>query len=229
MLEMSMSSAAPELGVLGLQEQEPRTLLENPAETPTVFDRLRGAFSRVVEYVGDVSDRIPTPSAWAAARVGAGTLALVGGGDALASTANAKIVVGQSINGVKLGETQPQVQAALGQPASTNSVGNQGSAWFYSDRSSVGFNTALTVDSLVTYSSKQKTNKDIGVGSSLKATRKAYPKVKCESSAAFLGPGSAQCTIKTNYGGKPVLTVIDFRKPNAAEEVDVEFESAENN
>jgi outer membrane protein assembly factor BamE (lipoprotein component of BamABCDE complex) len=229
-MQIAAGNMAPNLGVAGFPEEDVLSQQGLIAEAPGMLERMHNLFSTMAERVGDVaeqvSDRLPTPSAERTARLLGGTLALAA---VLPGVAEGKIVIGQSIGGVKLGETQPQVQATLGQPSGVNTAGNQGSAWFYSTKEiNVGFSPGLTVDSLVSFSPKQKTDKGIGAGSSLQAMRKAYPQAKCKSTTVQFGPGSEQCTIKTRYQGKPVLTFLNFLKPKAASEIDVEFASVEN-
>src|SRR5512142_2483779 len=87
---------------------------------------------------------------------GLGAVMLVlGGVGAFAPAASAKIVVGQSIAGVKLGDTQARVRQVLGKPASAQGV------WDYPKTlmGVVGFDSHRHVNGMWTGSPKQKTTK----------------------------------------------------------------------
>lgn len=130
----------------------------------------------------------------------------------LPSTANATIVVGQSIGGVKLGMSQPEVEKAIGPPGFKEPPDYENlTAWKYPTgfEGVVGFDHELRVDDMWTDSKLERTGKGIGPFSSYAKFRKAYPKLRC-------GPGpwvpkkSLDCEIKGMYEGKPVVTSILF-------------------
>jgi hypothetical protein len=142
---------------------------------------------------------------------------------ATASTAEAKIVVGQSIDGIKLGDTQAHVEQVLGPPAYKYEA-NGGSSWGYPTTllGRVGLDSTHHVNAIWTASKRQKTSQGIGPGSSLAQVRKAYPKVKC--STGPFGPKSLICTLKSKYNGRAVETAFPFfTRSMGAREVDMNY------
>lgn len=96
----------------------------------------------------------------------------------VAPSAPANIIIGQSIAGVKLGDSEAQVKAALrGQSNEHPPVFH--SELLYSDFLRIVFKHGRA-DKLVSYSSTQKTSKGITVGSSQAQVKHAYPKITCE-------------------------------------------------
>jgi hypothetical protein len=141
----------------------------------------------------------------------------------LATTASATIVVGQSIDGIKFGQSEAEVQQALGTPTCKMPEGSS-SSWCYPTglMGRVGFDAGGQVSSIWTSSRAQKTNKGIGPGSSLTKLRQVYPKAKC--STGHLGPKSVVCVLKSTLGGKPVETSFPFVSRTAGlREVDIEY------
>lgn len=143
---------------------------------------------------------------------------------AAAASAQATIIVGQSIDGVKLGESEAQVISTLGVPT-YKMPGREGeSSWGYPKtlEGRIGFDKQLQVDGMWTISRHQKTNKGIGPGSSLAQVKKAYPKVKC--STGPFGPKSLICTLKSKLGGRAVETAFPFyTRAMGVREVDIGF------
>jgi hypothetical protein len=138
------------------------------------------------------------------------------------ATAQASIVVGKSIDGIKLGETEAQVTQALGVPAYKTPEGSE-TSWGYPKtlEGRVGFKSGHVVG-MWTASKSQKTNKGIGPGSKVAAVKRAYPAAKC--SAGPFGPQSLICTLKSKYHGRTVETTFPFFSRSAgAREVDVDF------
>ena len=153
--------------------------------------------------------------------VALGLLLIVG---LLASIAQAKIVIGQSVAGVKLGDSQAQVQQQLGTPAYTMPEPKNGIQWGFPAvfMGRVSFDATLHVRGMWTASKRQKTNKGIGPGSSLAQVRKAYPKIKCMTGP--FGPKSLICVLKSKYQGRTVETAFPFFYRTAgAREVDIGF------
>jgi hypothetical protein len=145
---------------------------------------------------------------------------------ALASSASASIVVGQSIAGIKLGASQAQVTAVLGAPTLQQAPDTKGSVeWNYAKQPLLGaisFAAGGELDSMWTSSKRQKTNKGVGPGSSLVQVRKAYPKAKC--STGPFGPKSVICVLKSKANGRAVETsFLFFTRSVAAREVDIYF------
>jgi hypothetical protein len=106
------------------------------------------------------------------------------------SVANAKIVEGQSIGRVSLGQTKRQVKADFG--GALPILRNRGPVqWSYLNHGAVNYMITFTctnrqladvyrcngarVASVTLYDQSQKTSKGIGVGSTLTAVRRAYP------------------------------------------------------
>lgn len=154
---------------------------------------------------------MPTPPArrllapWA-------VLGLLAGSMALAPIANARVVLGQSIDGVKLGESQAQVTAQLGPPTMEQGPDQRGSMeWNYGKPPFLGAVTFAAngqLSGMSTSSKQQKTAQGIGVGSSLAQVRKAYPQAKC--STGPFGPKSLICAVRSKYQGRTVETTFPF-------------------
>ncbi len=117
-----------------------------------------------------------------------------------AATAQATVVIGQSIAGVKLGDSKAQVRKTLGKPSRTDP-----SDFFYP--TSVGLRVHFKggrVDGILSTSKKQKTSKGITIGSSSAAVKAAYPSAKC--STGPLGGSSLYCVVSAHYKGKASYT-----------------------
>jgi hypothetical protein len=154
----------------------------------------------------------------AGSRLGAGRSLLSGAAVAmlalaLAPIAQANIVIGQSIAGVKLGDSEAQVTAALGPPTSKESAGPAypGVVNIYYP-TSVGLHFSMTngrVFGVLDFSKKQKTNKGIGMGSSHAQMKRAYPKAKCAEGP--YGPKSLYCAVLTRFHGRKSFTSFLFQ------------------
>lgn len=141
-----------------------------------------------------------------------------------APVADATIIVGQGIDGVKLSESEAQVISTLGAPT-YKMPGREGeSSWGYPKtlEGRIGFDSSMHVSGMWTLSKRQKTSKGIGPGSSLAQVRKAYPKVKC--STGPFGPKSLICILKSKLSGRVVETDFPFfTRSMGAREVDINF------
>lgn len=129
-----------------------------------------------------------------------------------ASSALASIVIGQSVAGVKLGDTEAQMTAILGQPTSKESAGPAypGVVNIYYP-TSVGLHFSMTngrVNGALFFSKKQKTNKGIGMGSSRAQLKRAYPKAKCLEGP--YGPQSLYCAVLARFHGRKSFTSFLF-------------------
>jgi hypothetical protein len=146
------------------------------------------------------------------------------------SSASADIVMpGQSIDGIKLGESGTQVEQVLGTPTAGQISG--GYLQYYPPSKFDGeiyFNAQGNVDGLSTGSSHFKTNKGIHVGSSFSAVHKAYPRAKYEptiSKPRYLTP---RYILTSHYAGQTVLTVF-WTSPVGTPKVlgiEIDFKSA---
>jgi hypothetical protein len=145
------------------------------------------------------------------------------------SAAGAGIVPGQSIDGIKLGESGTQVEHTLGTPTAGQISG--GYLQYYPPSMFDGeiyFNAQGNVDGLSTASSHFKTSKGIYVGSSFSAVHKAYPKAKYQPTAfkpRYLTP---RYILTSTYAGQTVLTVFwtsPVGKPKVVG-IEMDFKSA---
>lgn len=140
-----------------------------------------------------------------------------------AAPASARIVEGQSIAGIKLGDTHAQVRAKLGSTKEAMRCGRGCLTWKYDSpfQGVIAFKNG-TVSGMWTASPKQRTSKGVGAGSSERAVQRAYPKARCE--AGPLGPDSRTCSIRGRYRGRTVITLFAFNtRTSGAREVDVYF------
>jgi hypothetical protein len=148
-----------------------------------------------------------------------------------AEAGTSRIVVGQGIAGVTLGETPAQVEEVLGSPTSKQPPSQGLTAWDYHSSPldlQVDF-TGGGVSGMWTASPELRTSKGISLDSSPAQVRKAYPKVKCTLGAGpGAGPGeqSLACVLKARYHGKVVETAFEWRnKDKAMEEIDIDLAS----
>jgi len=149
---------------------------------------------------------------------------------ALPATASAATVVGESIDGIKLGQTMKHVRKRLGKPSAIPAPGRE---WTYPEVR-MTFDTCRNlcpgflpqVLSLSTTSAKQKTSKGIhsiqevhkviqpGTGSTEAEVRQAYPGVACTPT----GPPNDEmrCVLNSHYHGRGVETAfVIFDNPAA--------------
>jgi hypothetical protein len=129
-----------------------------------------------------------------------------------APSALASIVIGQSIAGVKLGDSEAQVTAVLGAPERKESAGSAypGVVNLYYP-TSVGLHFSVTngrVFGVLDFSKKQKTNKGIGMGSSRAQMKRAYPQAKCAEGP--YGPKSLYCAVLARFHGRKSFTSFLF-------------------
>jgi hypothetical protein len=143
------------------------------------------------------------------------------------SIAGASIIPGQSIDGIKLGDTQAQVEQLLG-PSTPTPIPSK-SVLYYDPPLPFDGNISLdlqgNVNGMNTNTSRFKTSKGIHVGSPLSAVRKAYPKAKKGSTP--LGP---DYTLKSSYNGQPVYTFF-YTEPqryggHGVAQIEIDLQSA---
>lgn len=151
--------------------------------------------------------RLSPPSAACALASGVAAITLAVG----AAPADATIVPGQSIAGVRLGDAGARVQEVLGKAQSVQKWRDEGGqSWFWREGVRpvdwATLNTQLVVIGLETGDKQQKTSKGIGPGSSLKAVKKAYPSVSCRLGELPPAAPDTDCTLETRHGGKATPT-----------------------
>ena len=138
-------------------------------------------------------------------------LLLAGSALAAVPTASAKIVEGQSVAGVKLGDSKAQVKQVLGKPSKTDPTD-----FFYP--TSVGLRVHFKggkVDGMLSFSKKQKTTKGITIGSSASKFKSAYPQAKC--SVGPYGPNSLYCVVLAHDRGRSSYTGFLFESTGVGE------------
>jgi hypothetical protein len=89
--------------------------------------------------------------------------------------ATARIVPGRGMAGVQIGDRMPAVRHTLGKPRRVVPP-----SWVYGLplKGQVGF-AGRRVDDIWTRSRRQRTKRGIGPGSTLRMTKRAYPKLRC--------------------------------------------------
>jgi hypothetical protein len=149
------------------------------------------------------------------------------------------IVPGQSIGGVKLGDTPAQVKHALGKPSSCTPLSCHATSltWDYEHESrgfegKVSFNHGR-VDAMWTTSNRLMTSKGIhtigltghGRGSSVAEIEQAYPTAKCEEQPD--AQGYTTCSLTSTYHGQAVQTGFEiFTTAAGLAEISLEYVSA---
>jgi hypothetical protein len=141
------------------------------------------------------------------AGTGAATLLLLA---SVSTSAEAAIIPGHGVAGVKLGDSSAQVRAILGKPATVQHNGGGEQNWLYATNL-VDWVTLVaaergrtTVEGIETSDPKQKTSRGVGVGSSMRALRSAYPSLSCKTS--WLGVTFTSCWILTPVAGQRIPT-----------------------
>lgn len=113
----------------------------------------------------------------------------------LATAAQATIKPARGMSGIALGMTAAEVQSKLGRP-----IGRAGGRWYYA-RVWIGFRNRRVVE-LTTTRSTEKLANGLGVDSTERQIRRAFPKAKCSAAGAF-----RLCRLGT---GAPGSRVTDF-------------------
>lgn len=182
-------------------------------QQPTVFDRFKTVFHNAVEYVGDTLST-PARQLTAGLALAGSALATMGAVAPVTAEANTKgtvIEINQGIGAVHLGQTLNQVQSEVGKPTQKSP---DAKTWFYDSSApfaELGYTSNKRINYITPNSTKDKTSKGIGEGSSVTALKTAYPNAKC---APQLGVGNATvlgCDIKGRLkNGKSVDTNFMF-------------------
>jgi hypothetical protein len=127
------------------------------------------------------------------------------------------------VAGVKLGDSATKVTAVLGKPASVQKY-KGGQSWFWG-KGPVSWVTmrvrrgSTTVRGIETWDSKQRTSGGIGVGSSMTALPKAYPRLACKN--GWLGHPYSSCWILTSVAGKKIPTNFALMRGKLVSTVDI--------
>ena len=99
-------------------------------------------------------------------------------------SANAVVQINRGIAGARLGNTKAQVRAALGNPArvvnGTNEFGNF-TEFRYRGRITVSFQSGNRVTAVTTRGLGDRTNRGVGVRSTLAAVQNRVPGVSCQA------------------------------------------------
>ncbi len=187
-------------------------------QQPTVFDRFKTVFHSAVEYVGDTLST-PARQLTAGLALAGSALATMGAVAPVTAEANTKgtvIEINQGIGSVDIGQTAKQVQKEAGTPTSGSST----VSLFYDNKApfaEVSFGSNKRVDFISPNSSRDKTSKGIGEGSSEARVRAAYPNAKCAPQPGRGGTRDLNCGItKKLPGGKTVETSFTFNTANGS-------------
>jgi hypothetical protein len=137
------------------------------------------------------------------------------------ATADANIVVGQSVAGVKLGDTATQVRAALrGQSPEHPALFHD--ELFYNEFLRISFKQGH-VDKVLSYSKHQRTTKGITIGSTQAKVRSAYPPAKCVEGKT---PSYVYCVVGSRFQGRRSYTGFLSESPTGgAVEIELGFGS----
>ena len=102
--------------------------------------------------------------------------------------AGAYVHLDQGIAGARLGNSQAEVRAALGEPRLVKTGSNDFgpfSVFYYEGGLRVTFQGNEQVTSVLTTGKGDRTTKGIGVGNTEKALRQKHPSLVCEGSGSF--------------------------------------------
>ena len=119
------------------------------------------------------------------------------------TSASAQIVLGRGIAGVAVGDGMSNVRQRLGRPKKVHPP-----AWVYGRPlgGEVEFGHHRHVQSVWTFSTRQRTRQGIGPGSSLHSVRHAYPHLRCHSKGRF-----KHCVLRRRHHHKVIATDFLFR------------------
>jgi hypothetical protein len=138
-----------------------------------------------------------------------------------APTADATIVIGQSIAGVKLGDTASEVKAAM-RSQSPEHPPFFHSEIFYSEYMRVFFKHGQ-VDKVLLYSKQQKTTKGITIASSRAQLKSAYPGAQCTEGAG--PPAYFYCVMAGHAQGRKSYTGFLFEATGGIVEIELGYGS----
>ncbi len=136
---------------------------------------------------------------------------------AVPAAADATIVPGRSVAGVKLDATAAQVQKRLGKPERGSTVFNMR----YIRKRGIGlYLIGGKVFRIQVVRGREATRKRIRIGSTRRALTRAYPRARCK--AAVTGKGVVECTLRSRFKKRPTETVFLVRK-NRVRQISVQF------
>ena len=148
------------------------------------------------------------------------SLMLAAGALAAAPTALANVVIGQSIYGVKLGDTLTQLRERFPH-VRVETIRGETSFFVLGLRG--GLSRSHRITGFYTADSGQKTSRGVHTGaivggrqlkgSSVAAVEKAYPSAKC-TKPGQPEPDSVICTLNSRYHGRAVSTSFVFYSPS---------------
>lgn len=125
-----------------------------------------------------------------------------------AQSAQASIVIGKGAAGVQLGDSKAKVKQVLGEP-----FREEPTFWAFAKPCYCTIDwRGRFVRNIDTASKSQRTDKGIGVGSSLKATVAAYPEARCYHPQVF-GATSRKCVITSPNGAKTAFVFFEEDLP----------------
>lgn len=136
-----------------------------------------------------------------------------------AGAADGALVVQQSLAGVKLGMTRAQVEAKLGEPSevkrpTSEIFGRYTELRFGLTKVSIFDSAEGGVFAVTTTSKKQRTSRDVGVGTSEKVLRQRVKGVRCETFSGFrtcsvgrFEPGRTVTTFRIGRTSKRVASI----------------------
>jgi hypothetical protein len=135
------------------------------------------------------------------------------------AAAQARIIPQQGMAGVKLGMSKSEVRDKLGKPRGTATGRNDFGPYTqyrYEGKIIITFQGELTMTSISTTGRRERTKEGIGVGSTERAVRRSFPRVRCRTivrrRSCYLGsltPGK-RVTDFQMLGGKVRRVTIGF-------------------
>lgn len=130
---------------------------------------------------------------------------------ALPAAAQATIIPGKSVAGLKLGDTTAKVKKVLGKPEAGSNMLN----YRYIRRHGIGvyFVAGRALEIMVTRR-PQATKSGIRVGSTSKALKKAYPRAKCRP--AVVGKDTVECRLSSRSKRRVTETVFTTKRDRVA-------------